>query len=148
MYHDPQIEFYDFLNHTSAVALCEPYLTSTAITQAAGKPFLMFETNSMLCRGFPGISDSFRATLWALDYGLQMVASTFSGAMLHVGGQNVFYNPFTAPPTDRSKYYEWTIGAVYYSTLMSSEVFAKTNTSQICDLKGNNPNIYTMLLWG
>ncbi|KAJ7359116.1 glycoside hydrolase family 79 protein [Mycena albidolilacea] len=142
-YHDPQIEFYDFLNHTSAVALCEPYLASTAIAQAAGKPFLMFETNSASCGGFPGISDSFGAALWALDYGLQMAASNFSGAMLHVGGQNVFYNPFTAPPTNQSKYYEWTIGAVYYSALISSEVFAKTNTSQIIDLKGNNDNIYT-----
>jgi hypothetical protein len=71
-YHDPQIEFYDFLNHTSAVALCEPYLASTAIAQAAGKPFLMFETNSASCGGFPGISDSFGAALWALDYGLQV----------------------------------------------------------------------------
>ncbi|KAJ6595642.1 hypothetical protein DFH09DRAFT_144191 [Mycena vulgaris] len=142
-YHDPQTEFYDFLNHTSSVALCQPYLNSTAIAQEAGKPFLMFETNSASCGGFPGISDSFGGALWALDYGLQMAYSNFSGAMLHVGGQNVFYNPFTAPPTNVSKYYEWTIGAVYYSALISSEVFGKTNTSQIIDLLGNDANIYT-----
>jgi hypothetical protein len=70
----------------------------------------MFETNSASCGGFPGISDSFGGALWALDYGLQvrllallfqdvpelnvsqMAYSNFSGAMLHVGGQNVFYN--------------------------------------------------------
>ncbi|KAJ7064929.1 glycoside hydrolase family 79 protein [Mycena amicta] len=142
-YHDPQVEFSDFLNHTSGVALCEPYLNSTAIAQQAGKPFIMFETNSASCGGFPGISDSFGAALWALDYGLQMAFSNFSGAMLHVGGQNVFYNPFTAPPTNQSKFYEWTIGAVYYSALISSEVFGKTNTSRIIDLLGNDANIYT-----
>ncbi|KAJ7691770.1 glycoside hydrolase family 79 protein [Mycena rosella] len=142
-YHDPQTEFSDFLNHTSGIALCEPYLNSTAIAQAAGKPFLMFETNSASCGGFPGISDSFGGALWALDYGLQMAYSNFSGAMLHVGGQNVFYNPFTAPPTNVSKYYEWTVGAVYYSALISAEVFGKTNTSQIVDLLGNDANIYT-----
>ncbi|KAF7360487.1 hypothetical protein MVEN_00779400 [Mycena venus] len=143
VFHDPQTEFSDYLNHTSSVALCAPYLNSTAVAQAAGKPFLMFETNSASCGGFPGISDSFGGALWALDYGLQMAYSNFSGAMLHVGGQNVFYNPFTAPPTNVSKYYEWTVGAVYYSALISAEVFGKTNTSQIIDLHGNDGNIYT-----
>lgn len=52
----------------------------------------MFETNSASCGGFPGVSNSFGAALWALDYGLQMAASNFSGALLHVGGQNVYYN--------------------------------------------------------
>ncbi|KAK7044575.1 glycoside hydrolase superfamily [Favolaschia claudopus] len=143
VFHDPQTEFSDFLNHTSPVALCAPYLNSTAVAQAAGKPFLMFETNSASCGGFPGISDSFGAALWALDYGLQMATSNFSGALLHVGGQNVFYNPFTPPPTNQSKYYEWTVGAVYYSALISAEVFGKTNTSQIIDLHGNEDNIFT-----
>jgi hypothetical protein len=43
------------------------------------------------CSGFIGISDAFGAALWGLDYVL-MVHSNFSGAMFHVGGQNVFYN--------------------------------------------------------
>jgi hypothetical protein len=44
------------------------------------------------CGGFNGISDSFTAALWGLDYTLQMVHSNFSGAMFHLDGQNVFYN--------------------------------------------------------
>jgi hypothetical protein len=52
----------------------------------------MFETNTASCGGFPGISDSFGAALWGLDYALQMAYSNFSGAMFHVGGQNVYYN--------------------------------------------------------
>jgi hypothetical protein len=52
----------------------------------------MFETNSASCGGFAGISDSFGAALWLLDYGLQMAYSNFSGALVHVGGQNVYYN--------------------------------------------------------
>ncbi|KAF7318883.1 Glycoside hydrolase family 79 protein [Mycena chlorophos] len=142
-FHDPQTEFPDYLNHTAGVALCEPYLNSTAIAQSVGKPFLMFETNSASCGGFPGISNSFGAALWALDYGLQMAFSNFSGAMLHVGGQDVYYNPFTAPPTNQSNLYEWTIGAVYYSALVASEVFGSTNTSRIIDLNANGANIYT-----
>lgn len=52
----------------------------------------MFETNTASCGGFAGISDSFGAALWGLDYALQMAHSNFSGALMHVGGQNVFYN--------------------------------------------------------
>lgn len=52
----------------------------------------MFETNTASCGGFPGISDSFGAALWGLDYAMQMAHSNFSGALFHVGGQNVFYN--------------------------------------------------------
>lgn len=62
------------------------------LAQQAGKPFLMFETNTASCGGFPGVSDSFGAALWALDYGLQMAYSNFSGALLHVGGQSDTYN--------------------------------------------------------
>ena len=69
-----------------------PYLNSTQVAQQAGKPFIMFETNSASCGGFAGISTSFGAALWALDYGLEMAASNFSHALLHVGGQNVYYN--------------------------------------------------------
>lgn len=52
----------------------------------------MFETNTASCGGFPGVSDSFGAALWALDYALTMAYSNFTGALFHVGGQNVFYN--------------------------------------------------------
>ena len=72
--------------------MIKKFLNSTAIAQAKNKPFIMFETNSASCGGFPGISTSFGAALWALDYGLEMAASNFSHALLHVGGQNVYYN--------------------------------------------------------
>ena len=52
----------------------------------------MFETNTASCGGFPGVSDSFGSALWAVDYGLQMAYSNFTGALLHIGGQDVSYN--------------------------------------------------------
>ncbi|KAJ7645163.1 glycoside hydrolase family 79 protein [Mycena polygramma] len=142
-FRDPQTVFNSFLTHAAGVGTIKDYLASTALAQASGKPFLMFETNSASCGGFPGVSDSFGGALWALDYGLQMAYSNFSGALFHVGGQNVFYNPFTAPPTNVSKYNEWTVGALYYSAIISAEVFGKTNTSQILDLLGNDGNDLT-----
>lgn len=101
----------------------------------------MFETNTASCGGFPGLSDSFGAALWALDYGLQMAYVNFTQALLHVGGQSVYYNPFTNPPTNQSSYHQWTVGPVYYSALVMAEVIGTSNISQVLDL--NITNIFT-----
>ena len=124
----------------------------------------MFETNSASCGGFVGISDSFGAALWGLDYAMQMAFSNFSASLFHVGGQSVFYNPFTrtplllsvslsilfsnytyypAPPTNQSTYRQWTIGPIYYSALVMAEALGSSNATQIVDLLPNNANIYT-----
>ncbi|OCH87689.1 glycoside hydrolase family 79 protein [Obba rivulosa] len=135
---DPQAEFANFLVHSSGRNAIAYLLNSTAIAQQAGKPFIMFETNTASCGGFPGISDSFGAALWALDYGLQMAYSNISHALLHVGGQNVYYNPFTPPPTNQSTYHQWTIGPIFYSVMAVAEALGPTNTAQIIDLFASN----------
>jgi hypothetical protein len=89
---DPQSIFANYLNHTAARALVGPYLNSSGIARDYGLPLLMFETNTASCSGFLGISDSFGAALWALDYALQMAYVNFSGALLHSGGRNAYYN--------------------------------------------------------
>ena len=89
---DPQAVFSTYTTHTAAVNLVQPYLNSTLIAQGVGKPFYMFETNTASCGGFAGVSDSFGAALWAIDYGLQLAFGNFTHGMLHTGGQNAFYN--------------------------------------------------------
>ncbi|KAJ8520351.1 hypothetical protein ONZ45_g2843 [Pleurotus djamor] len=139
----PQDEFHAYLNHNAGRDLVNPYLFTSQLAQQAGKPFMMFETNTASCGGFAGISDTFGAALWALDYGYQMAHANFSGAMFHVGGQNVYYNPFTAPPTNQSAFHQWTVGAIFYSVLVMTESFGKSNQSQILDLNANGDNIFT-----
>ncbi|TFY76428.1 hypothetical protein EWM64_g7584 [Hericium alpestre] len=140
---DPQATFPQFLDHTSALSNVGTFLSGTAYAQSVGKPFLMFETNTASCGGFAGISDSYGAALWALDWGLTMAASNFSGALLHVGGANAFYNPFTPPPTNQSTFRQWTVGPVYYSALVMAEILGPSNASQVVDLGMNSGNIYT-----
>jgi hypothetical protein len=100
-----------YLTHNGHKLLIDQYQASTLLAQTKGKPFLMFETNTVCpsfiplasacsltlatqgsCGGFNGISDSFTSALWGLDYALYMAHSNFTGAMFHLGGQNVFYN--------------------------------------------------------
>ena len=77
--------------------------------------------------------------------------------MFHVGGQNVYYNvciplcagctkhnvnrqqPFPPPGS-----LQWTIGRMYYVSLITAKIFGPSNASQIVDLSPNANNIYTL----
>ncbi|KAI0299017.1 glycoside hydrolase family 79 protein [Multifurca ochricompacta] len=138
---NPQDIFINYLQHNASTNLVTNYLNSTAFAVQNNKPFIMFETNSASCSGFPGISNSFGAALWALDWAFTMAYSNFTAALYHVGGQDAYYNPFTPPPTNQSTFHQWTVGPVYYSALVMAEAFGPSNASQIVDLTGSN--IYT-----
>nr|GAT58634.1 predicted protein [Mycena chlorophos] len=140
---NPQDVFPTYLNHTSATHIVQRYLNSTALAQNHNLPFVMVETNTASCGGFAGLSDSFGAALWALDYGLQMAFGNFTGALMHLGGLSEYYNAFTPPPTNQSMFRSWTVSPVYYSALVAAEVFGRSNRSQILDLQMNNGSIYT-----
>ncbi|KAK0243051.1 glycoside hydrolase family 79 protein [Armillaria nabsnona] len=140
---DAQTMFPTYLNHSAGQAIVQAYVNSGNYAQQKNKKLLMFETNTASCGGFPGISDSFGAALWGLDYSMQMAYSNFSGAMMHIGGQNVFYNPFTPPPTNQTTFHQWTIGPIYYSALIMAEAMGASNVSQILDLNANGGNIFT-----
>ncbi|KAJ7457804.1 glycoside hydrolase family 79 protein [Mycena latifolia] len=140
---DPQSILSLYLTHDAHTTLLQSYLNSTMFAQQKNKPFLMFETNTGSCGGFNGISDSFTAALWGLDYALQMAHSNFSGAMFHLGGQNVFYNPFTSPPTNQSSFHQWSVGALYYSALVMAEAMGASNQSQVFDLPIQGISPYT-----
>ncbi|KAH7882118.1 glycoside hydrolase family 79 protein [Phlebopus sp. FC_14] len=140
---DGQDEFPNFLTHQAGQHLVSQYLSSTAYAQSVGKPFIMFETNTASCGGFPGLSDSFGAALWAIDYALQMAYGNFTGALFHVGGQSDYYNPFTPPVTNQSTFHQWTIGPIYYSALFVAEALGPSNKSQVLDLNMNGGNEFT-----
>ncbi|ELU40991.1 glycoside hydrolase family 79 protein [Rhizoctonia solani AG-1 IA] len=144
---DPQAIYPDFLRHAntgySPVSMVNPYRSSSAIAQQYGKPIVMLETNTASCGGFPGISDSFGAALWAADLAFQLASANFSQVLLHVGGQNVYYNPFTPPPTNQSTFHQWTTGAIFYATLVTAEAFGPSGNSQIVDLFMNGGSDYT-----
>ena len=140
---DPQTELPNFLDHSNLQTLASQYVSSALLAQSVGKPLHLFETNTASCGGFKGISNSFTAALWATDFGFQLAYTNFSEALLHVGGQNVYYNPFNPPPTAETGYHQWTVGPVFYASLILAEAFGKSGTARIIDLAANNGNAYT-----
>jgi len=139
----PQDMFPTFLDHNAGKSIITKFLNSTVYAQQKNKKLLMFETNTASCGGFVGVSDSFGAALWGIDYAMQMAYSNFSGALMHIGGQNVFYNPFTPPPTNQSSFHQWTVGPLYYSALAVAETLGSSNISQVLDVNANGGDIHT-----
>ncbi|CAE6456102.1 unnamed protein product [Rhizoctonia solani] len=135
---DSQTLFPEYLSHDQLSQDAAEYVEFSHVVQAASKPLFMFETNTAACGGFPGISDSFGAGLWATDWALKLATTNFSATLLHVGGQGDYYNPFTPPPTNQSTFRQWTTGSVYYTTLIVAELFGKSGKSRIMDLNANN----------
>ncbi|CAE7142978.1 unnamed protein product [Rhizoctonia solani] len=135
---DAQTLFPDYLSHQQLSQHAAEYTEFSRLVQAAGKPLFMFETNTAACGGFPGISDSYGAGLWATDWALKLATYNFSATLFHVGGQGDYYNPFTPPPTNQSTFRQWTTGSVYYTTLIVAELFGKSGKSRILDLNANN----------
>ncbi|KAG2065347.1 glycoside hydrolase family 79 protein [Suillus decipiens] len=135
--------FPSFLTHQAGKDIVNEFPGAPAYAQSVGKPFIMTETNTASCGGFPGLSDSFGAALWGIDYSLQLAYSNFSTVLFHVGGQSVYYNPFTPPVTNQSTFLQWTIGPIYYSALVVAEALGSSNVAQVLDLQANGGNDFT-----
>ena len=123
-----------YLDHHHLRTWTDYYIETGLYAQQMQKPLIMFETNTASCGGFPGISNAFAGALWGLDYALQLARKNFSEALFHVGGQSVYYNPFTAAPTNQTSFSQWTVGPTYYVVLIMAEIVGKTGTARVADL--------------
>jgi hypothetical protein len=82
------------VNTRSVVKLAQWQIPGISASIAAGKPVIMTEFNTASCGGIPGQSDTFAATLWTVDYSLQMAAVGYTAAYLHTREENVTYGLF------------------------------------------------------
>lgn len=49
----------------------------------------------------------------------------------------------SAPPTNQSIFHQWTVGPIYYTSLVMAEVLGASNQAQVLDLQPNNNSPYT-----
>lgn len=66
-----------------------PYDNSTSCAHSLGQPSIVFETvTTASCEGSPAMDNNFSATLWGVDYALQVAYSNFTSALFGIGGQS------------------------------------------------------------
>ncbi|KAI1387456.1 glycoside hydrolase superfamily [Hypoxylon trugodes] len=81
-------------NHTTLWLNVSQYVPQVAAADKAGAPLVMGETNSVSCSGKSGISDTFGAALWGVDYVLMGASIGIKKTYFHLGAQSE-YSAFT-----------------------------------------------------
>lgn len=81
-------------NHTALWLNVSQYIPQVAAADAAGSSLVLGETNSVSCSGKSGISDTFGAALWGVDYVLLAAAIGIEKTYFHLGAQSE-YSSFT-----------------------------------------------------
>jgi hypothetical protein len=123
--------------YRTVVELTKWQLPGILAARNASKQVTMGEFNTASCGGIPGISDTFAATLWTVDYVLQMATIGYSAAYIHTREAGITYNLFD-PPVNGS---DWTTLPAYYSLLTVTEALGGNGGSYVLDLDINNSSL-------
>ncbi|KAI6119665.1 hypothetical protein EV401DRAFT_1861206 [Pisolithus croceorrhizus] len=129
-----------FVSHTNIPSYAQWQNAGVAMAHEANIPVLMTEYNTVSCGG-SNVSDTFAASLWAIDAALNFAASGLSGAFLHTREYGVLYNLFDPPSPTDSTASGWRTGSPYYSALFLSETFPPSGVA-VLDINLNN-SIYS-----
>ena len=74
------------MNHTSTVLSVNKHLNeSTLLKPYTDLPYILGETNSLYNEGAPGLSNSFGAALWGVDFNLYCAATGIQRVHMHQG---------------------------------------------------------------
>ncbi|KAF2670117.1 hypothetical protein BT63DRAFT_454296 [Microthyrium microscopicum] len=84
-------------NHSTLWLNVSQFIPEIEAADHAGIPFIMGETNSVSCGGRSGISDTFGAALWVVDYVLLAASLGMQKIFFHLGAQSE-YSAFTPEP--------------------------------------------------
>ena len=95
----------------------------------------MTEFSTAACGGLAGVSDTFGATLWGIDYTLQLATVGYSAAYLHTRERNITYNLYDYPGDGVDS---WTTLPMFYSFLPVLNALQSHNGSRVVDLNLEN----------
>lgn len=75
------------MNHTSTIASVAKHLNSSRLIRDLGidLPYILGETNSLYNQGRPGLSNTFGAALWGVDFNLYCASENISRVHMHMG---------------------------------------------------------------
>lgn len=143
--HAYELDYY--LHHANVVTLAQWQENGLNVIRqqpaSSRKPILMDEFSSASCGGLPGISDTFGAAMWSVDYGLRLASVGYSGAYLHTRERGVTYNLFDPPAGPAAGAGAWNTNPTFYAYLPISEALQGTNGSKVVDLNVQNSSTDT-----
>ncbi|OJD31273.1 glycoside hydrolase family 79 protein [Diplodia corticola] len=116
-------------NHTTLWLNVSQYGPQVAAADAAGAPLVLGETNSVSCSGRSGISDTFGAALWTVDYVLLAASAGIAKTYFHLGAQSE-YSAFVPVPYDyKGESLQPGIRPPFYAHFFLAHVLARPNNN-------------------
>ncbi|MCJ1287531.1 hypothetical protein MMC26_006883 [Xylographa opegraphella] len=114
------------LNHTNTMQSIAQKLDQYSFLANTSIPFIISETNSLSDIGTPGISDTFGAALWTMDYNLWSASQNISRVHMQQG-TNFYYNAWqpiqsNMPVATKPPYYGSIAAAAMLGNSTASEV--------------------------
>ena len=123
------------MNHTSTVNSISSQLSEAAALSnytSLGLPFILGETNSLYNEGAPGLSNSFGAALWGVDFNLWCASQNIRRVHMHQGTSYRYasWQPVTtskSPMGTKAPYY----GNIAVAAMLGNLVVHNTSIANI-----------------
>jgi hypothetical protein len=116
-----------------------------SLSQSAGLPFRMDETNSVSCGGVAGISNSFASALWAVGYLPKLMGSGAVGVNMHGNVANCKgYSPICAPGPQELAGGELQAQPEWYSLLIARQLLGTWPLPSAVKLRGTRANVHVL----
>ncbi len=123
-------------SRTTATRQVSELRQGLAVAAAHGIPLRVSETNSVICSGTPGVSNTQGAALWSLDYLMQGALLGVAGVNLHGGLQQCtmanpastspWYTPLCAPTPEALAANQFEAQPVYYGMQAFKQLVGST----------------------
>jgi hypothetical protein len=111
-------------------------MQAIGVSEKSGVPYRMAEGNTCYAAGKAGVSDTFAAALWVVDFMLTVAQTGATGVNLHGGGDGL-YTPIAS---STSKGY--TARPIYYVMLLLQQLLGSTLLRTNVDSTGKNIAAY------
>ncbi len=116
------------MNHTKTVlSIASQVNLSSHLSLPPSTPFILGETNSLYNQGKPGLSNSFGAALWGIDFNLWCASVGIKRVHMHMGTDYRYaaWQPIETSKTSigtKPPYYGQVVAAAFLGDLTSSNV--------------------------
>lgn len=126
------------MNHTNTVRSVTAHVAeNTSLSLPPGIPYILGETNSLYHQGRPGLSNTFGAALWAVDFAVYAATVGIGRVHFHMGTD---YRYASWQPLDTNR---TTIGTKppYYGNVAAAAFLGKPRTTRVAQVPLAGPEV-------
>lgn len=130
-------------NHSVLWHNVSQYVPQVAAADKAGIPLVFGETNSASCSGRSGISDTFGAALWNVDYVLLAASIGMPKVYFHLGA-NAEYSSFVPLPYEhKNESLQAGIRSLFYGHYFMAHVLASEKRQRVAQIPTANTSDFS-----